>query len=230
MAEHFGVYFTDDKNVTIELPVSPEEITLALERNNEIVEILKLGEINRIGEAKLKEISIASSFPVEPRNAQYTTANGTIHTAGYYISFFENWHNRKKAGRFTVSTTKLNIRMTIERFEYGFRKGNIDEYVYTLDLKEWKDYSARTVPVVPKPTPPPPPPRPAPPKKIGIGSTVIVNGQLHVDSYGSGPGQVERNAKRKINFINSGAPCPYHCTTMEGGWRGWVTAGSVKAV
>ena len=228
MADHFGLYLTDHQNKTVEIPVAPEEVMLALERNNETVEIIKLGEVNRIKENKLKNISIDSSLPVNMRNAQYTTASSIQNTASFYLDFIKNWFDSKKAGRFTISTTAIDVRVTVESFSYGFKSGNIDEYVYTLQLKEWRDYTAKSVPVVPKPTPPPPPPKPAPPKKIGIGSTVIVNGQLHVDSYGAGPGQIERNATRKINFMAAGRVCPYHVTTMDGGWRGWVTAGSVK--
>ncbi len=35
-----------------------------------------------------------------------------------------------------------------------------------------------------------------------IGSDVIVNGRLHRDSYGKGPGQTRTNYKGKINLIN----------------------------
>ncbi|HCS85296.1 MULTISPECIES: hypothetical protein [Lactococcus] len=224
MAEHIGVYLTNHQNKTIELPVSPEEVMLALERNNETVEILKLGEVNRIGEFLLQDISIDSTLPVKAKSAQVTTAS-VVKDASFYLDFMKAWFDSKKAGRFTISTTKINVRVTIEKLDYGFKNGNADEYAFTLSMKEWRDYSAKRAPVVPKPTPPK---KPAPPAKIGIGSTVIVNGQLHVDSYGGGPGQIERNAKRKINFIASGRSCPYHVTDMSGGWRGWVTAGSVR--
>lgn len=70
--------------------------------------------------------------------------------------------------------------------------------------------------------------RSAPAKKIGRGSRVIVNGQLHADSYGGGPGLTERNAERKISLIARGRKYPYHVTTLSGGARGWVSAKAVR--
>lgn len=227
---HLGVYLTNDKNVTVELPVAPEEVKLALERNDSVVEILKIGEVNTLGEAKLKEIEISSSFPVNPKSGVHVITAGTVKKSDYYLQFIEDWWKSKKAGKLTISTTKINVKMTVDSFEYGFEKGNADEYVYTLKLKEWRDYGAVVIPVkkLAEPTPPPPPPRPAPPAQIGIGSTVIVNGQLFVDSYGNGGGVVEKDAKRKINFTALGRPKPYHCTTLDGSWRGWISADSVR--
>ncbi|MDE7060884.1 MAG: hydrolase, partial [Lachnospiraceae bacterium] len=59
---------------------------------------------------------------------------------------------------------------------------------------------------------------------------VLVNGRLHRDSYGNGPGQTKNNYRGKINFINQKGSHPYHVTTPTGGWLGWVTADSVKGV
>ncbi|MFK4781363.1 hypothetical protein [Lactococcus petauri] len=225
MTEHFGVYVTDHNNKTIELPVAPSEVMLTWENTNDSVEIVNLGEINRIGTRRLERVTLELFIPVDTKNAHYTTATKIKDKGGEYISFLHAWQQSKKAGRFLVSTTGIDRRMTVEKIDYGFKGGNADEYVISLSLIEWRGITLRKKNV---PIPPPPKPKPAPPAKIGIGSTVIVNGQLHVDSYGGGPGQTERNAKRKINFIAQGRQCPYHVTDMSGGWRGWVTSSSVR--
>lgn len=222
---HFGVYLTNQNNKTIEIPVSPEEIMLSLARISDTVEIVNIGEVNRIKGKKLQEITINSSFPVDRKNTDYTTASTISGGASFYLDFVKNWFESKKFGRFTVSTTGINVRMTVEQFDYGFKKGNMDEYVYTLVLKEWREMTLR---VKNLPVPPPAKPVPAPTRKIGIGSTVIVNGQLFRDSYGTGGGLTERNATRKVNFLALGRSKPYHVTDMSGGWRGWVSAESVR--
>lgn len=224
MAEHIGVYLTDHKNKTIELPVSPEEVMLALERNNSTIDVIKVGEVNQIGENKLKNITIDSFIAVKARNAQVTTAS-VVKDASFYLDFLKAWFDSKKAGRITVSTTKIDVRVTVEKLDWGFKSGNADEYVFTLALKEWRDISLKATK---KNISSPAKPKAKPAAKIGVGSTVVVNGQLFTDSYGNGGGMVERNATRKINFLASGRKCPYHVTDMNGGWRGWVTAGSVK--
>lgn len=224
MAEHIGVYLTDHKNKTIELPVSPEEVMLALERNNSTIDVIKVGEVNQIGENKLKNITIDSFIAVKARNAQVTTAS-VVKDASFYLDFLKAWFDSKKTGRIIVSTTKIDVRVTVEKLDWGFKSGNADEYVFTLELKEWRDISLKATK---KNISSPPKLKAKPAAKIGVGSTVVVNGQLFTDSYGSGGGMVERNATRKINFLASGRKCPYHVTDMNGGWRGWVTAGSVK--
>ncbi|WP_460730449.1 hypothetical protein, partial [Nocardia heshunensis] len=72
--------------------------------------------------------------------------------------------------------------------------------------------------------------RSAPPKKVGRGSKVVVNGQLHRSSTGSGVGATERNATRKLTLVATGAKYPYHVATLSGGARGWVSKSAVKAV
>ncbi len=222
---HFGVYLTNQNNKTIEIPVSVEEIMLSLERLSDTVEIVNIGEVNRIKGKKLQEITISSSFPVDKGNTHYTTASIIQGGASFYLDFIQKWFESKKFGRLTVSTTGINIRMTVDKFDYGFKNGNMDEYVYTLVLKEWREMTLR---VKNLPIPLPPKPIPAPTGKIGIGSTVIVNGQLFRDSYGAGGGLTERNATRKVNFLALGRAKPYHVTDLSGGWRGWVSAESVR--
>lgn len=222
---HLGVYITDHNNQTIELPVAPEEVQLTWANSNETVDIINLGEINRIGGKSLERVTINSTLPVSMNNAQYTTAVSKKDTGSFYLSFMHAWQTSKKAGRFVVSTTGIDKKMTVESVDYGFKKGNADEYVFVLNLVEYREIALKVKNI---PIPPPPKPKPAPPAKIGIGSTVIVNGQLFRDSYGNGGGLVERNATRKINFIALGRAKPYHCTDLSGGWRGWVSAESVR--
>ena len=62
------------------------------------------------------------------------------------------------------------------------------------------------------------------------GCSVIVNGRLHRDSYGSGPGMTLSNYRGKINFVQNGRSHPYHVTDPSGRWMGWVTASSVRVI
>ncbi|WP_047999919.1 hypothetical protein [Lactiplantibacillus herbarum] len=227
---HIGIYLTDSKNKTFELPVNPEELKINYETNDSTEEVVKLGAINRIGEVKLRSISIDGILPISNKGVGYVTASKPLSKAQDYINRLTSIHQSKKPVRFVLSGTKISLQMTIASFTYGFKSGNSDEYVYTLVLTEYKSYKAELMKITKKKVAAKGKKRPAPPKKIGRGSTVIVNGRLHVDSYGSGPGQTERNATRKVNFIALGRACPYHVTTLSGGWRGWVTKSSVRAV
>ena len=67
-------------------------------------------------------------------------------------------------------------------------------------------------------------------KPIEIGSDVIVNGQFFGSSYGDSPGISKSDYRGKVNFINKSGTHPYHITTPDGNWLGWVEEKSVKGV
>lgn len=236
MAEIFIEY----DNRVVAFPVNPAELMLQREGNNETTEIISLGEINMLKAAKLASISFECFFPANA-NGSYVLTKGDFRPPNFYIDFIEVIRKAKKPCRFIVSDTKINILASIETFNYGIKAGPLGEIYYTLALKEYVSYGVKEVKTTdygsnrpktknvnatvsvtnPKP--------PAPTKKsVYAGCTVIVNGQLHRDSYGAGPGQWRRNFRGKINFINLKGSHPYHVTTMDGGWQGWVLASAVE--
>jgi hypothetical protein len=229
--EHMGVYLTNSANQTIELPVAPSDFVLTAELDGEKTTVLGLGEVERLGLAKLRDLEVKSTLPLKPQEAPWCTATKLLGSAQDYINWLNAAKNTKKPLRVVLSGTQMNMSATLLSFKYGFESGSSIEYQYTLTLTEYREIKALKTVIKPtKPVVPvKPAPRPAPPKKIGVGSVVIVNGQLHVNSWGAGPGQTERNATRRINFTAPGRACPYHVTLLNGGWRGWVTAGSVRA-
>ncbi len=226
---HIGVYLTNHHNKTLELPVNPSRVGLPQEMATELVDITKLGNVSVIGERKIREISFEFRIPLKPKTVTYATANRLLASGWDYVNFIRNWMESKKHGRFVVTDIGFIVDVYVSKFEWTAE--NEDEFICQIDLKEYRNFEARkiaikaTVPKIPVQ-----PPRPAPPKAVGIGSTVIVNGRLHRDSYGSGPGVTERNATRKVNFIAQGRSFPYHVTLLDGGWRGWVSASDVRAV
>lgn len=231
--DHMGVYLTDSANKTVELPVAPSEFKLKREFGGDTMTVLGIGEVRQLGLSKLRSISIPCNLPLRPKDSPWTTAEKLLDSSNDYLTFLNSILDAKKPIRLVLSGTNLNMTALLTALEYGPGKGSTVETEYMLDFTEYREIKAlkTVVKVVAKKkyVAPKPKPRPAPPKKIGIGSTVIVNGRLHRDSYGSGPGQTEHNATRKINFHAPGRKCPWHVTTLSGGWRGWVEASAVKA-
>lgn len=230
MTQHYGIYLTNSNNQTIELPIMPAEISVPREMDVIQETVLKIGEVDRVGNRKLNETTIEGSIPISPRKSHLTTATKPWLNGKNYIGFIEQWQSTKKPGRLVItSDRKISGRVIISRFEWGMRDGNDNEYYYSLTLREWRDYSAQKIVVKRnKTTPKKSARRPKPAKKIGIGSRVIVNGQLHRDSYGKGPGVTERNAQRKITLIAKGRKFPYHVALVNGGARGWVSTKAVR--
>ncbi|CAM3206510.1 phage baseplate protein [Lactiplantibacillus plajomi] len=230
MAKHVGIYLTDSKNSTFELPVNPEEIQISSETDDATETVVKLGEVNVLGEKKLRTVEIESILPVKTAGVNYVTATKPLSSAQKYIDRILKIQKSRKPVRLVLSGSKISLKMTIAKFTYGFKNANSDEYTYTLSLTEYRTYKARKMKITKKKVAKKGKGRSKPPKKIGRGSKVIVNGRLHLDSYGRAPGVTEHNAVRKVNFIAPGRACPYHVTLLNGGWRGWVKKSAVKAV
>lgn len=219
--------YIDFRGQVIKLPVNPEEMWVKYSGNNETVEMIQNGEINIAKDKKLATIEITSFFP-EDINAPYVV-NGADDPVSY-VELLKEIQDAKKPLRFIVSGTDVNQEMLIEAFEYGYA-GGTNDIEYRLALKEYKPVTHKTVKLtqeVSKPAVKAAPPRPEPARKeVTIGCSVKVNGQLHRDSYGGGPGKTLSNYGGLVNFINLSGPKPYHVTDANGGWLGWVSADSV---
>ena len=221
-------FYLDVEGVRYILPVNPGEIQINRSTKNNVTEVVKLGEINILGGRALLDASFSSIFP-KNHSAGYVNKNAKKYTPEKWTQIIDDAKINKKRVRLIVTDCGINFLSAIENFSWSISDSTGD-INYSIDLKEYIDYSAKYVKTVAKKVTPAPRPKPAVTKPITIGSEVICNGRLHRDSYGTGPGQIEKNARRKVNFMAKGRKCPYHVTTLDGGWRGWVTEGSVKRV
>ena len=221
----FGVFLTSYKtSKTIQLPVNPAELKLNYENDDQSETVVNLGEINRLGNLKLVGVTIDSVFP------KYKTtylADDQPEEPDYYIDWIKKIQKAKGLVRLVVANTKISMCMTIASFNYGFEDGFDEEYKYTLELKQYRSFKAEKVKKKKKHKSKKGKKRVAPPKKFGVHSTVIVNGRLHLDSNGNGPGAYEKNAKRQVINIASGHKYPI-CVGINGIARGWVKKSEVK--
>lgn len=227
LMDGFGIFLTDYKtNKTIQLPVNPAALKLKLEGDNKSQTVVNLGEINRLGNLKLAETTIESTLPCD---ATTYLANDDLQEPQFYIDFIKKIQKTKGHMQFVVSNTKISMPMTIESFEYGFADGYDEEYVYTLDLKQYREFAATKVSKSKKKKKKSKKgkKRIVPPKKFGVGSSVVVNGRLYMDSNGNGPGAYEKNAKRQVINIATGRKYPI-CVGINGAARGWVKKSDVK--
>lgn len=214
------------------LPVNPAEIKTNENTNHSTTEVVKLGEINQLGLRALTDFSFESFFPKDLKKG-YVNSKCTKLSPRDWVKVLNNAKLANSRVRVIATDLGINILTAIESFEWSFQDATLDIY-FSINFKEYRDYSAKYVKTVKKKVSTarqqPKRPKPANNKPITAGCEVIVNGRLHRDSYGSGPGLTEKNARRKVNFIAKGRKYPYHVTLLNGGWRGWVTAGSVKRV
>lgn len=228
-------FFINYKKKVVQLPVNPEKISVKFNGNNSTTEVIKLGDINLLKDRKLAEISFESFFPYDKWFSAIRT-KGDFKRPKFYKNFFEDIMNDKKPCRLVVTGLNINMKCSIESFEYHHQAGDHEDAYYSIELKEYRDYDIAEIKIKEKSTSnsnkkkkkKPAPAKSVKPEKITVGCTVILNGRVHYDSYGAKPGKTFKNYTGKVNFINKSGSHPYHITTPEGGWLGWVTEKSVK--
>lgn len=230
MAKKMYFYITDNKNKTFKLPINPKEFKIEASTNDTTVNVVRLGEVSILGDEKLKSLEISSILPVKIKDAHYLSTSDVYKNGQTYLDKLEKIYKSKKTMRLVISTTKVNFKGIMSGFTYGMSEGYADEFQFTFKINQYQPHKAIKVKAKKKKVAKKGKSRSKPPKKISRGSKVIVNGRLHLDSAGRGPGQTERNATRKISLIQKGAKYPYHVVTLNGGARGWVKASAVKVV
>lgn len=227
-----GVFMESGK-LLIQFPVNPEGLNLEIEGNNETTEVVKLGEINIAKDVKLATVELESFLPNQ-NNYPFILTKNDFKGPQFYIDFITDIRNKKIPIRFVVSDTNINMLALVESFSYGYKAGDDDVY-FTLSLKEYREVKVKEVKISDYESNRPQKQHdsssrlPSTNSSVIPGCTAIVNGRLHRDSYGKGPGMTLKNYKGKINFVKTdGRSHPYHVTDMNGGYMGWVVKDAVQ--
>lgn len=224
-------FFINYDNQVVQLPVNPEKVTVTYGSNNETTEVIKLGDINLIRHRKLADISFDSFFPEEDWFPAVRT-RGDFKKPAFYKEFILGIKDDQKPCRLVITGIDISMKCSIEDFKFYHQGGDHEDAYYSINFKEYIDHavteikkssssSKKTTTAPAKATTP---------SKITIGCDVILNGRVHYDSYGSKPGKTFAGYRGKINYINMKGSHPYHVTTPDGGWLGWVTKESVVLV
>lgn len=233
----------------IRLPVAPAKLELRIKNRNETVTLIEGTEVNLLKDPGLTEIEFECLLP----QMRYPFADyaGAFRRAETYLEAIERLKTGKKPFQFIVWRATpggrrlftTNMTVSLEEYSIVEEAANGFDVTVKIRLKQYRPFGMQTVRVIltPRPSLPAQPvvtqeaaPRPESTvqavKPITIGCDVILNGQVHRDSYGKGPGRTFSNYRGKINLINAKGSHPYHVTTPAGGYLGWVLAGCVQAV
>ncbi|WP_282938994.1 peptidoglycan-binding protein LysM [Paenibacillus sp. RC67] len=149
-----------------QIPVNPESLDVKEESQGKTYNIVgkgggtsetRAGEINVIKSPKLKEVGFSSFFP----NQYYPFVNEEVplFVPMYYINLIRKWMESQRPIRFIVAgdynaltkasgidgISDLNFPASIESFEWKEVAGSSGDIEYSLKLKEYVFYSARSV-------------------------------------------------------------------------------------
>lgn len=228
---HMGFYITYGKNKTFELPVNPAEVSIKYETDDKQTNIISYGEINQIGEYKLRKFDFDFVLPRHMKTTHYLTANSFQPRAHSYLSLLIKLYKAKKPIRFVISSTAVSIKMTIAGFTFGFKDGYADEYACTLSLREYRSYAAKRV-------------KPKKKKKksakkgktrsksatkITRGSIVVATGSLYSTADGDTKlGTILENQTVKVTLMIPNTKYPYYLQALMGKPLGWASKASVR--
>lgn len=149
-----------------QIPVNPESLDVKEESQGKTYNIVgkggstnetRAGEINVIKSPKLKEVGFSSFFP----NQYYPFVNEEVplFVPMYYINLIRKWMESQRPIRFIFAgdynaltkasgidgISDLNFPASIESFEWKEVAGSSGDIEYSLKLKEYVFYSARSV-------------------------------------------------------------------------------------
>lgn len=218
------------------LPVAPEKISIRTDSQNKTISLINEGQAVIPKQAALSVIEFECLLPaVKYPFARYTDG---FKEPAFYTKCFSELSG--KVFRFILTRTKPNGRVmssvdmavVLDDWKIIENASDLCDVSVNIRLREYRSFSAKSVRVsggnaASSENRQPSTVRDVP---IGIGSDVIVNGRLFKNSYGAEPGRTLTNYRGKINYINLKGSHPYHVTTPNGDWLGWVLASAVRAV
>ncbi|NSB17432.1 LysM peptidoglycan-binding domain-containing protein [Clostridium beijerinckii] len=125
----------------IKLPIVPSEFHIKSGKNSNSVTLLGFGEISDSGTPTLRTWSISSIFP----KTKYKTCTGSIKSNPYdYVQLVEKLKRDNIVCQYIITKTNIDMRCTIEEFEYWENDGSGDVY-YTMTFKEHKEIKLSTL-------------------------------------------------------------------------------------
>ncbi len=220
------------------LPVAPDKLIISSKSGNRTINLINEGQASIIKKPELAEVEFECLLPAERYPfARYLDG---FRKPSFYIGKLKELKEAGRAFQFIAARNgaagaplfSTNMTVTLEDYRLSESAGDLFDVTAQIRLREYREFKAKVVRIEGLTVDPPPdrPPSTVQTAPIGIGSEVIVNGRLFKNSYGAAPGRTLSNYRGKINFINMKGSHPYHVTTPQGGWLGWVLAEAVKAV
>lgn len=115
----------------LRIPVLPSSYDVTSEQDNTTMTVCNLGEISIKGKRKLRSISFSCFFP----KRDDTYVDGRLKSPSWYVKQIEQM-KRKGTVKLTITGSPVNMKCTIDSFEWGEQDGTGD-IAYTINFKEY---------------------------------------------------------------------------------------------
>jgi hypothetical protein len=134
------------------LPVAPESIKMKINGKNKTMTLINDGEINLLKNAGLTDISFEAMLPQVQQYPFATYTNG-FKAASYFLEKIEELKNKLEPFQFIISRMtpdgknlfSTDMKVSLEDYTINEKaKNGLDIYV-TINLKQYREYSTKTV-------------------------------------------------------------------------------------
>ncbi|MFV0497494.1 MAG: LysM peptidoglycan-binding domain-containing protein [Candidatus Fimivivens sp.] len=132
----------------MQLPVNPlDDITLTYTANNQLFEVVDIGDVTLMGNRKLTALSIKSIFPAS--NYSWVEVSN-LRDPDYYVSYLTERVERHKPIRLVIigDGIDINLRCSIESFSPTYKAGETEDCYYSLSLREYRAPSIKRLTIV----------------------------------------------------------------------------------
>ena len=115
------------------LPVTPSSFTISKPQGGNVFETVSQGELQLIGQPKLKGLTIEAFFPIKGHD--YSYLHNRDMWGWEYVDKIDDWIDKKLPVRVVISDTPINMAVASNDFEYTIKTDG--DLWYKLQLKEF---------------------------------------------------------------------------------------------
>lgn len=127
-------------------PVNPAELIITVGGMNFTdTQVIKGGEYTCIGDKKLDSISFSSFFPRD-YDASYCNYSD-LPKPWEAVEKIKSWQVSKKPAKLLITSTNINMYVTIRKFSYREKGGEPGDIYYDIEFKEYNFIQIREVEV-----------------------------------------------------------------------------------
>lgn len=242
----YGIFFSYGGRV-IRLPINPEKLPVESQSDNQSYNVLGIGDITVMRIPKQRVVTIDGLLPARA-TSQTLTLRG-FEPPEFYIDFFRKAQTEKRVLTYTPAkymengtpfdTSDSGFKCTVESFSLEERGGETGDFYFSLQIKEWRDYTPSLVTTrsvttgsdgVQRAEVTIAPQRAVSGGQLVVGQSVIANGDYFLSSYGDEPHGTASNKPCVITRIAEGRSYPIHIANEAGGALGWIKKDGVRVI
>lgn len=141
----YSFYLTQDREKIL-LPVPPAELKLRINNNNEVINLLNLGDVNILKQAGLTDVDFTVLLP--GKNLPFAIYEAGFRSPTFFTEKFKAYKTSQKALRLTIARTAHDgaplfdqtLTVSLERYTLTEVAGEEGDIYVSLEFKEYRDH------------------------------------------------------------------------------------------